>query len=53
MSQYFGAVNTTPTEGVTGHTVKLIPANLCGHEEWDVATTHNLWQSSTVTKYIR
>src|SRR5947209_4640087 len=52
MSQDLGAVNAAPAKGITGHTVKLVPANLRSHEDRNIATLHNLRERSTIAKDI-
>src|SRR5947209_1692409 len=42
VSQDFRAVDAAPAKGITGHTVKLVPANLRSHEDRNIATLHNL-----------
>ena len=42
MSQDLGAVDAAPAKGITGHTVKLVPANLRSHEDRNIAPLHNL-----------
>src|SRR5215467_489194 len=44
MSQDFRAVDAAPTKGIAGHTVKLVPANFCRHEDGKITTSHNLWK---------
>src|SRR6266487_2654669 len=53
MGQYFGTIDTTPTKSIIRHVVKLIPAQLGRHKSRNITATHNLWQSSIVTKGVR
>src|SRR5216683_2584409 len=52
VSQDLRAIDAAPAKGITGHTVKLVPANLRGHEDGNIATAHNLWERGTIAKDI-
>src|SRR2546430_1650594 len=52
VSQDLGAIDTAPTKGISGHTVKLVPANLGGHEDGKPAPAHNLWERGAIAKDI-
>ena len=53
MGQHFGAVHTFPVEGVVGHTVVLVPADLGGHEHVDAGFLQDLGKRPGITEDIR
>ena len=53
MGQHFAAVNALPFEGVVRHTVKLVPAYLCGHEHINAGFFQDLGKCPGVAEHIR
>ena len=52
MGEYLGAVHSFPAEGIMGHTVKLIPADLGGHKHVNTGFLQNLRQSPGIAEHI-
>ena len=53
VGQRSGAVQSFPEEGITGHLVRFVPADLGRHEITDPAQLHDLRQGGRIAEYIR
>ena len=53
VGQRSGAIQSFPEEGITGHLVRFVPADLGCHEITDPAQLHDLRQGGRIAEHIR
>ena len=53
MGQHFAAVDPLPVEGIVGHPVILVPADLGGHKHVDAGFFQDLGQGPGIAEHVR